>query len=86
MQNYRHPTTATLEQICNFQLEVLTQMRIEFWGEGNAFPTAKRLKPGIMQSYDGTNAPSNAYKINCEGIKPNWNLVIPIFEVKLMLP
>ena len=32
----------------NFQLEVLKQMRIEFWGEGIAFPTAKRLKPDVI--------------------------------------
>ena len=83
MQNYRDPNynckaTGSLRE---FQLEVLTQMRIEFWGEGNAFPTAKRLKPGVMQNYEGTNAPENIFKINCEGIKPIWNLVIPIFEI-----
>jgi hypothetical protein len=65
-----------------FQLEVLDQMRIEFWGEGNAFPSAKRLKPGVMQNYTGTNAPSDIFKINCEGIKPIWNLVIPRSEVQ----
>lgn len=65
-----------------FELEVLTQMRIEFWGEGNAFPVAKMLKPGVIQNYTGTNAPDNLFKINCEGIKPIWNLVIPISEVQ----
>ena len=63
-----------------FQLEVLTQMRLEFWGEGCAFPSAKRLKPGVMQNYKDTNAPANIFKINCEGIKPIWNLVIPNSE------
>jgi hypothetical protein len=57
-------------------------MRIEFWGEGNAFPSAKRLKPGTIQNYTGTNAPADILKINCEGIKPIWNLVIPISEVQ----
>ena len=66
----------------NFQLEVLTQMRLEFWGEGNAFPSAKRLAPDVVQNYEGTNAPADPYKINCKGIKPNWNLVIPINEVQ----
>lgn len=65
----------------NFQLEVLTQMRIEFWGEGNAFPSAKRLKPGFIQNYEGTNAPADIFKINCEGIKPVMNMVIPRTEV-----
>lgn len=83
MQNYRQPDyecPATDER--SFQLEVLTQMRIEFWGEGNAFPSAKRIKPGIMQNYEGTNAPEEIFKINCEGIKPNWNLVIPKTEIE----
>ena len=83
MQNYRDPNynCKATQDLRSFQLEVLTQMRIEFWGEGNAFPSAKRLKPGVMQNYDGTNAPANIFKINCAGIKPNWNLVIPISEL-----
>ena len=76
MQNYNFSTTDTRE----FQLEVLTQMRLEFWGEGNAFPSAKRLKPGVIQNYENTNAPADIFKINCEGIKPIWNLVIPTTE------
>jgi len=43
---------------------------------------AKMLKPGVIQNYTGTNAPDNLFKINCEGIKPIWNLVIPISEVQ----
>jgi hypothetical protein len=83
MKNYRQPNyNCTLSDLRAFQLEVLTQMRIEFWGEGNAFPSAKRLKPGVIQNYEGTNAPSDIFKINCEGIKPIWNLVIPISEVQ----
>lgn len=82
MQTYRDPAyNYTGSDLREFQLEVLTQMRIEFWGEGNAFPSAKRLKPGVMQNYEGTNAPADIFKINCEGIKPNWTLVIPVFEV-----
>ena len=69
-------------QLRNFQLEVLTQMRIEFWGEGNAFQQAKRIQPGVMQNYTGTNAPDDYAKVNCYGIKPTWNLVIPISEVQ----
>lgn len=63
-----------------FQLEVLTQERIEFWGEGWGFPNAKRIKPDIIQNYEGTNAPADIFKINCKGIKPNWNFVIPKSE------
>ncbi|MDR2148437.1 MAG: RagB/SusD family nutrient uptake outer membrane protein [Tannerella sp.] len=83
MKAYRQPDyNYTGSDLRAFQLEVLTQMRIEFWGEGNAFPSAKRLKPGTIQNYEGTNAPADIFKINCEGIKPNWNLVIPISEVQ----
>lgn len=64
-----------------FQLEVLKQMRIEFWGEGVAFPTAKRLKPDVIQNYEGTNYKEDILKINCKGGKPNWTLVIPKDEV-----
>lgn len=65
----------------SLQLEVLKQMRIEFWGEGVAFPTAKRLKPDVIQNYEGTNFKTNDFKINCKGVKPNWALVIPKTEV-----
>ena len=81
MQTYRQPDYSfTASSLSELQVEVLTQMRIEFWGEGIAFQTAKRIKPGIIQNYDGTNAPEDVFKINCEGVKPNWTLVIPIEE------
>lgn len=82
MQTYRDPSYAYYgrQDVRSFQLEVLTQMRIEFWGEGNAFPSAKRLAPDVVQNYEGTNAPSDIFKINCKGIKPWWNLVIPDSE------
>ena len=83
MRTYRQSDyNCTLTNLRDFQLEVLTQMRIEFWGEGNAFPSAKRLKPGVMQNYVGTNAPADIFKVNCESIKPSWNVVIPIEEVQ----
>lgn len=82
MRNYRQPDyTCQAADVRAFQLEVLTQMRIEFWGEGNAFPSAKRLKPDVIQNYEGTNAPADIFKINCKGIKPNWILVIPTYEL-----
>lgn len=82
MRNYRQPDyNFTTGDQRAFQIEVLTQMRIEFWGEGNAFPSAKRIKPDIIQNYEGTNAPADIFKLNAKGIKPNWNLVIPISEM-----
>ncbi len=83
MTTYRDPEYSYFtNNLREFQLEVLTQMRIEFWGEGIAFPSAKRLRAGVMQNYTGTNAPSNMFKINCEVIKPNWNFVIPTQAVE----
>lgn len=83
MQSYRDASyNCTATTVRDFQLEVLTQERIEFWGEGEAFATAKRLQPNVIQNYDGTNAPAEIYKFNCKGIKPNWNFVIPIDEIE----
>ena len=83
VKTYRDVTyncTATTER--DLQLAVLDQMRIEFWGEGVAFFSAKRIQPGVMQYYAGSNAPSVIYHINAEGMKPNWNYVIPNSEVQ----
>ena len=83
MKSYRDPSyNYSGSDLRAFQLEVLTQMRIESWGEGWAFPSAKRLKPDVIQNYEGTNAPTNDFKINCKGIKPTWTLVIPNTEVQ----
>ena len=77
VKKYRDPEYNFItEELRTFQIEVLNQMHIEFWGEGKAFAIAKRLKPGVMQNYTGTNAPFE-YLINCKGIKPVWNMVIP---------
>ena len=83
MKTYRDPAyNFVASDQRSFQLEVLTQERIEFWGEGNAFPNAKRLRPGTIQNYEGTNAPADIFKINCQDMKPNWNFVIPRSEIE----
>ncbi|MCD8302302.1 MAG: RagB/SusD family nutrient uptake outer membrane protein [Prevotellaceae bacterium] len=83
MQDWRQPDyVCPASTLPDFQIEVLTQMRIEFWGEGNAFPSAKRIQPGVVQNYEGTNAPATIFMINCQGIKPDWTMVIPIEEVQ----
>lgn len=82
MQKYRQADyNCVSKDLRAFQLEVLKQMRIEFWGEGIAFPTAKRLKPDVIQNYEGTNYIEDIFKINCKGGKPNWALMIPKAEV-----
>ena len=83
MTGYRDASYACFAtELRPFQLEVLKQMRIEFWGEGCAFQQAKRIQPGVMQNYAGTNAPDDYTLINCEGMKPTWNMVIPNTEVQ----
>ena len=83
MQNYRQSDYSfTPASTRDLQLEVLTQERIEFWGEGWGFPNATRIKPDVIQNYEGTNAPADIFKINCKGIKPWWNYVIPRSEVQ----
>ena len=83
MKNYRDPSyTCKAADLRSFQLEVLDQMRIESWGEGWAFPSAKRLLPDVIRNYEGTNAPDDDFKINCKGGKPSWALMIPNDEVQ----
>ena len=83
MTSYRQPSYSfSASSARDLQLEVLKQERIEFWGEGWGFPNAKRIRPGVMQNYEGTNAPADIFKINCQDIKPNWNFVIPISEIQ----
>lgn len=91
MRQYRDPNyNFTSSDLQEFAFEVLAQMRIEFWGEGNAFPVAKMLGgrelvngvPGVMQYYTGSNYPATIYRINARGIKPNWNLVITNSETE----
>lgn len=83
VNTYRDPNYVTrANDERSFELAMLDQLRIEFWGEGNAFPSAKRIKPDVIQNYEGTNAPADIFKFNCKGIKPNWNFVIPVKETQ----
>lgn len=83
VNTYRDPNYVTrANDERSFELAMLDQLRIEFWGEGNAFPSAKRIKPDVIQNYEGTNAPADIFKFNCKGIKPNWNFVIPVEETQ----
>ena len=82
VRTYRDPSfTSKALSPEDFELEILNQKKIEFWGEGIALFDAKRMRAGAIQAYEGTNAPTNDYLMNCEGIKPNWNLVIPDSEM-----
>ena len=83
VNTYRDPNYVTkANDDRSFELAMLDQLRIEFWGEGNAFPSAKRIKPNVIQNYEGTNAPADIFKINCKEVKPMWNYVIPRSEIE----
>lgn len=87
MKTYRDPNfQSKASTLREFELELIDQMRIEFWGEGNAFPLAKQFKVGVMQNYEGVNDlqgdADGVLKINCKDIKPNWNFVIPTQEIQ----
>ena len=83
VQTYRQPdynfSASSFEQFAD---EYVFQKKIEFWGEGISFHDIKRLKTGVYQFYEGTNAPGTNFYLNCEGIKPNMNFCIPTSEIE----
>jgi len=82
VSSYRQPDYSfSASSTDAFETEILRQKRIEFWLEGIPLFDAKRMRAGTTQSYEGTNAPTDDFKLNCVGIKPNWNFVIPESEV-----
>ncbi len=63
-----------------FQSELYRQKVIEFWGEGIVFHDAKRIGAGMHNGYPGTNVPGD-FRLNCTGVCPAWNFVIPKTEI-----
>ena len=83
VQNYRQSDyNFSASSFAAFADEYVFQKKIEFWGEGISFHDIKRLKTGVYQYYEGTNAPGTNFYLNCEGIKPNMNFCIPTSEVE----
>ena len=66
----------------NFSEEVLFQKRIEFYGEGVGFFDAKRIRPGIITWYPGSNVIHATVKYEIKEVSPYWNFVIPRREVE----
>lgn len=64
-----------------FMNDLLTQKRVEFWGEGLTFFDNKRLARKITRWYDGTNYPSS-YQLNSKSgyVAPWLNYYIYDFE------
>ena len=63
-----------------FASELYRQKVVEFWGEGIVFHDAKRIGAGMHNGYPGTNVPGD-FRINCTGVCPAWNFVIPKSEI-----
>lgn len=66
----------------NFQEEVLFQKRVEFWGEGVGFFDAKRIRPGMITWYPGSNVIHDTMQYRIEEVSPYWNFVIPTNEIE----
>lgn len=64
--------------------QIITQKRIEFWGEGLVIFDIRRLGIPVTRGYEGTNHPES-YRINSlEGYVPAWSTIfIPRREANL---
>ena len=90
MQTYRDPeysyakAKSTFSQgfVKNFQEEVLYQKRVEFLGEGVGFFDAKRIRPGMITWYKGSNVIHDTMKYKIEEASPYWTMVIPTDEIE----
>ena len=90
MNDYRDPeysyaaAKATFNEgfVKNFSEEVLYQKRVEFYGEGVGFFDAKRIRPGIITWYKGSNVIHATVKYEIEEVSPYWNFVIPQREIE----
>lgn len=86
MNTYRYDTTAGVykclaETLEDFQKEVVTQRRIEFWGEGLSFFDFKRLELPIERGYPGTNAsPSDRLNYDKGFCAPWFNIAISYYD------
>lgn len=61
--------------------EILTQKRIEFWGEGIVYWDYKRLLLGVSRKYEGSNHPSSYQHNSPNGFCARWwNYYIPSNE------
>ena len=90
MKTYRDPNysyalaSSTFSEgfVKNFQEEVLFQKRVEFWGEGVGYFDSKRIRPGMITWYPGSNVIHDTMKYNIEEVSPYWNFVIPNNEIE----
>ena len=61
--------------LSSFNDEILTQRRIEFWGEGLVIFDYRRLRKAVVRGYDGTNFPES-YRYNSkDGYVVPWSTI-----------
>lgn len=90
MQTYRDPAYSYADAqsrfsegfVKNFSEEVLFQKRVEFLGEGVGFFDAKRIRPGMITWYPGSNVIHATMKYEIEEVSPYWNFLIPQREIE----
>ena len=77
------PFKCTSTDIWSFERELLTQKRIEFWGEGVVYYDYKRLRMDFSTAYSGSNTYTYYQQTNTAGyVHPYMNFCIPNQEVR----
>lgn len=65
----------SLSDMNGFLDEILTQRRIELWGEGVVIFDYRRLKKAVLRGYKGTNHPTSYRNNSRDGGVPPWSTV-----------
>lgn len=68
-------STAAVYDMSAFRNEILTQRRIEFWGEGHVIFDYRRLKKAVVKGYSGTNFPESYRYNSIDGYVPAWSTI-----------
>ena len=77
------PFKCTSTNTWDFEKELLTQKRIEFWGEGVVYFDYKRLRMDFNTAYSGSNTYTYYQQTNAAGyVHPYMNFCIPNTEVQ----
>ncbi len=77
------PFKCTSTNTWDFEREVVTQKRIEFWGEGVVYYDYKRLRMDFNTAYDGSNTYYYYQQTNAAGyVHPYMNFCIPNREIQ----
>lgn len=59
----------------SFRSEILTQRRIEFWGEGIVVFDYRRLRKAVVKGYEGSNFPESYMYNSIDGYIPAWSTI-----------